>query len=178
MIETQTERLGEIINSLRRFSRKDTFSMQACHISIPIQDSLKLLNAQFKKNALTVTLNIETDSPKLMMDSNQIQQVVINLLTNACDASIESAEKTIWITTKINELQYVEVIIGNKGKHIPEDILPRIFEPFFTTKGAQKGTGLGLFISNNIIKNHKGKLYARNVGQDIVEIIFQLPLSH
>jgi two-component system sensor histidine kinase HupT/HoxJ len=108
--------------------------------------------------------------------SGQLQQVVMNLIQNACDATASQSAARLSIVGRVENKQVSLHFIDN-GPGIAEDHLSRLFEPFFTTKPVGQGTGLGLSISYGIIDRHGGKLSAQNAEAGGAEFILALPVE-
>jgi signal transduction histidine kinase len=124
-----------------------------------INNSLLLISEILKSKSIKTKLNLQK-IPSIKGQPNRLEQVILNLITNARDAM--PAGGTIELTsacTKIDEVPHVTVSFKDTGCGIAADIQERIFEPFFTTKDISEGTGLGLSISYGIIKDHKGDIW-------------------
>lgn len=156
-IEDTAERIARIIKALKTYSRdaeKDPFEFSK--VSDIVNDTLELCYERFKKRGVEIKLSMESDL-EINSRPTQISQVLMNLLTNAFDATINLNEKWIEIKcSKNNDL--VEIFVTDSGIGIKKEIVDKIMNPFFTTKELGKGTGLGLSISSGIIKSHGGQL--------------------
>ncbi|MBE9040183.1 GHKL domain-containing protein [Oscillatoriales cyanobacterium LEGE 11467] len=154
-----TERIEEIVRSLKNFSRIDEAEVKNVDLQEGLDNTILILSSQIKKGVKIIK---EYDSiPSLECYPAQINQVFMNLLANAIDALLEEEipSKKIWIATRyIKEAQIVEVEIRDNGPGIPPHIQQKIFDPFFTTKPIGKGTGLGLAICYQIVQKHKGDI--------------------
>ena len=110
--------------------------------------------------ALRLDLGIP-EPPRLNAAANELEQVLVNLITNAADA-LEMADvkddPCVTLQTRADANGIVLLAVEDNGPGVPADIIPKIFEPFFTTKAAGKGTGLGLSIASRIIEDHKGRI--------------------
>ncbi len=162
MIVTQADRMDKIIQNVRLFGRKSEIKMKEININKPLEDSLMLLTEQFRVHSISLKKSLAEDLPKIQGDSNQLQQIFINLIINARDA-IDSLNNpdggTLSIKTALTEdKQDIEIIFEDTGCGIPKEQLEHIFNPFFTTKSPNGGMGLGLSIVYRIIENHKGKI--------------------
>lgn len=162
---SQVDRAAKIIKHLRDFSRQSDVVMTMLNINEPIKDVFKILGQQLKVHQIEVQLDLTEDIPPIMADYNRIEQVFINLITNATDAMDEKGEELgnqEWERLlKVNsfpENGSIIVAISDTGKGIPKDIVEKIFEPFFTTKKVGKGTGLGMSISYGIVKDYGGTI--------------------
>ena len=156
-INKGTERIKNIVDSLKSFARTDGGGMEGeVNVNRVVENAIFFLNAEIKKYTNKFHVICEDNIPCVKGSGQQLEQVVINLLMNSLQA-LNSRDKGVWITTSHDEKENVVVIkVKDEGCGIPEDILDRITEPFFTTKLDQGGTGLGLSISYAIVKEHKG----------------------
>ncbi len=173
-IENQSKRMGEIINNLLDFSRRNVSGFTSCDINQIIDTSLNFLSLEGKAMGIEVIKSFR-DSCVTRCDRNQLEQVFLNLFSNACDAMGNQGK--LFLTTENTE-NYIRISVRDTGCGIPEEIKKKIFDPFFTTKEAGKGTGLGLAIVYKIIQAHKGRLIVKSkVGQGTTFIIM-LPKGH
>ena len=166
--DSQVERIRKIINHLKTFSRRSKdIETEEVDINIPLRDSLTFVSEQFRLHEIEVKLDLPESIPNVMADANKLEQVFLNILTNARDAmdsmerSVENGGKGYRKAIKIRSFEEngnIVVAISDTGGGIPEDIGLKIFEPFFTTKEVGKGTGLGMSISYNLMKDFKGSL--------------------
>ena len=147
------DRIKKIVQGLRTFSRLDEAECKAVDIHEGIDSTLALLE-NYLKDRIQVHQDYG-DLPQVECYAGQLNQVFMNLLTNAADA-IEG-EGDIWITTAVED-EIVRVSIRDSGAGIDPENLKQIFDPFFTTKDVGKGTGLGLSISYGIVEKHGGKI--------------------
>lgn len=162
-ISNGAERTAEIVRSLKAFSYADDGEKRLINIQDNIDITLTMLHYKYK-NKISIQ-KVYNDVPKINCMPGKINQVIMNVLTNAIDSINSKAELTenesINIQTdlvKINDKDYVGIIIRDTGTGIPGKIKDRIFEPFFTTKDVGEGTGLGLSISHGIIQSHNGHI--------------------
>jgi len=155
-IEDGAERTGAIVNSLKTFARTDTVALNQMDVHQNIDSTLILLKNQLRDH-ITIHKIYDPNLPKIESYNGQVNQVIMNLLTNAIQAIEEKGKITI--TTKcLKPEQAIKIMITDTGKGIPEADQSHIFEPFFTTKEVGKGTGLGLSISYGIIQKHHGTI--------------------
>lgn len=165
-------RVKEVVQNLRNFSRLDEGEVKTVDLHEGLDSTLLLLNNEIKNRIEVV--KAYGDLPKIECHPGQINQVFMNILINAIQA-IEGDGK-IWIhTQKLND--QVEIVIKDNGKGIPEKIKDKIFDPFFTTKPVGKGTGLGLNICYNIIKNHNGKISVESIENEGTSFKIILPVK-
>ncbi len=158
VINKAITRIANIVNGLRTYARADTEDITALDIKTVIDDMLVFVQQIIKTTEVTLKVIHEPHPLHAMGSTGKIQQVLVNMVSNACDAlSLRSQPRDIVIETKqSNEL--ILILVSDNGHGIPPDICQRIFDPFFTTKGVGKGTGLGLSISNEIIKSFGGNI--------------------
>lgn len=169
-------RAGEIIRRLRHLVRKKTPGALPVHISEIIRETVELFKTQHVTASGLVQVDVPDDLPAVQADSVQIQQVVLNLLLNARDATEAQSDRTpaIEVATRF-ESGMVYVSVSDNGVGIASSTPDAIFEPYFTTR--EKGTGLGLAISRTIIETHGGKITAENGSPFGTRITFSLPVS-
>ncbi|CAN5250302.1 hypothetical protein BH11MYX1_BH11MYX1_14790 [soil metagenome] len=153
VVQRGAQRTKAIVSALHNYSRTDEESVVDFDIDRSIDDSLELLRHLLKGNIDVVK---QYNSPgRVRGHAGQINQVFMNLLTNAAQALSGREHAKITIETR-GEGDYVEVKIGDNGSGIPSDVLPRIWDPFFTTKDVGEGTGLGLSIVHELVERHGG----------------------
>ena len=158
-IAQQTFRASEIVNSLLNFSRTSGSEFQLVDLNRVIQDTLTLLEHQFKTGRVHIHSDLYRELPGIMGNSGKLQQVFLNLFLNAKDAMPNGG--TLKVSTENGD--GVRVVISDTGSGIAPEHLNRIYDPFFTTKvkpgeGQRRGTGLGLSVSYGIIQEHAGKI--------------------
>ncbi len=165
-IMQEGDRIAKIVRSLLSFARQDVESQSPAYIRDIIDSSLTLVGAQLKKDHIATLVDVPDELPTIRCRSQQIQQVIVNLLTNARDALNErypeyNENKIIRMTARSitkNGEPWVRTTVEDHGWGIPEDIASSVFDPFFTTKPRERGTGLGLSVSFGIIREHRGEL--------------------
>lgn len=161
LIKEQINRATRIISSLRAFARREKETIEPVNLQIIINDSLNLAQARIDAASVDVKRN-DDHTPAMVMGGHvRLQQVVINLLTNALDALDQSGVKNIHISLE-HAPQAVTLIIHDTGQGLQDPT--RVFEPFYSTKdiGSSKGMGLGLSISYGIVGSFGGKMTCRN----------------
>jgi PAS domain S-box-containing protein len=166
-INAQVERATSIINHLRDFGRKSGFQVSPVDLNEPIRDVFTLLGQQLKLRDIKLNLKLGRELPKILSDKNRLEQVFLNLVTNARDA-MESRgpewTRELTIVTR-QEGNRVIATVSDTGTGMPEEILRKIFEPFFTTKEVGRGTGLGLSITYSLVKDLKGGIEVESVPE-------------
>lgn len=159
-------RCRDIVQTLLTFSRPVASSLIPVNINNCVRDTLFILKHHFKEHHnVAIKPELEETLPLIMGDEPQLKQVIINLITNAFDATGENGE--IKIQTIINEENGVTIIVEDSGCGIPLELQGKLFEPFFTTKPAGKGSiGIGLSTCFTIVNNHGGSIaVTSNEGQ-------------
>ena len=186
-----TTRIREIVLSLRNFSRLDESEFKAVDLHEGIDNTLLILRHRFQATADRPAIQVIKEYgtlPKIECYAGQLNQVFLNLLTNAIDAleeanqgltfaEIEAHRNTIWIHTTVEEGGRIKVTITDNGNGISKDVRSRLFDPFFTTKPVGKGTGLGLSISYQIVtEKHKGKLWCDSTLGEGTKFCLEIPV--
>ena len=155
LILRETTRVRDIVKGLLEFARETPSSKQPLDLNEVVGRTLSLLRSQKEFYKITVIDNRAADLPKIDGDKNQIEQVLLNLCLNACEAMPNGGSLTI--TTAAHDGD-VLASFADTGSGIKPEHMDRIFEPFFTTKPVGKGTGLGLSVSYGIIQSHGGTI--------------------
>ena len=172
----QVGKATEIISHLRTFGRAAPVSRDPISLREVIERALSLMREQLRLREIDVTVDLGPDEPVVVGNAIQLEQVFINLLTNARDAVAESPRKLIDISATIAS-GAVEVALADTGQGIPPGLERRIFDPFFTTKEVGKGTGLGLSITYGIIKEHGGTISVVSPPGEGATFLIHLPLA-
>lgn len=157
-IYQEAERASKIVRSLLAFARKQEGDRRAMPLGPVLESTLLLLKNQMMTYKVEATADIPPDLPHIDGNANQLQQVFVNLVTNAAQAAQERGTGGSITITAEPWLDGVAVIIADDGPGIPKEIADRIFEPFFTTKPEGEGTGLGLSICYGIVTEHGGQI--------------------
>ncbi|MDJ0720712.1 MAG: PAS domain S-box protein [Desulfobacterales bacterium] len=187
-IERNTKRMMRIIDHLRTFSRQSKAEYHALDINTVIDDSFLMIGEQLRLRNITVEKHLEDGLPQIEGETNQLEQVFLNLITNARDAITEKASEergedapadVIAITTRRleSDQRYVEILFRDTGGGIKENDQGNIFDPFYTTKEVGKGTGLGLSISYGIITDHGGKIEIAETDSEGTTFRVVLPIA-
>ncbi len=177
------DRVAKIIANLLSFARETSDEPSIHHVKDILSDSLEIMEKQILKDGILLKNNPGKNIPAVKVCDNEIQQVFMNILSNAKYALNEKFsgchnDKIIKIssdTVIVDDQKYVRMIFHDNGTGIPDDIQERIIDPFFSTKPLGRGTGLGLSISHGIIKKHNGKILIDSVEGEYTKIIVDLP---
>ncbi|MDP3538437.1 MAG: ATP-binding protein [Azonexus sp.] len=168
------ERTRDIVDALKRFSAVDKMTPEQVSLNEVVERSVRWV-----VQSAAARFSVDIDLPPGLVctgSSGQLQQVVMNLVQNACDATTNRPEAALKITGSV-ENGMVCLRFVDSGPGISAEHLDRLFEPFFTTKPVGQGTGLGLSISYGIVERHGGKLEAANLPGDGAEFILSLPVE-
>lgn len=172
----QLQKATQIISHLRTFGRAAPTEFERVDVDDLLERALLLMQEQLRLRQITVELDLEP--APLVVDGNpiQLEQVFINLLTNARDALADADERVIRVVSRRHENRVV-LRVEDTGPGVPEGFEGRVFDPFFTTKDVGEGTGLGLSITYGIIRDHGGTIsLASSTGQGATFVV-ELPLA-
>ncbi len=185
-IVNEGERIALIIKNLLSFARESERGNEPIEIAEVITKSLALVEHQFKKDGIKLNTKFSGESCQIFGNFTQLQQVILNLLSNARFALNErysgtddnkKIEISCYPFIKDSEKPVIQIAITDTGTGIPQGILKRLFDPFFTTKPSGKGTGLGLSISYGIIRDHGGSIKVDSIMHQYTKMIIELPTS-
>jgi len=185
-IVNETQRIAKIVRNLLTFARDEKQFHSPALISDIVSSVLSLIQTVMRRDQIDLHLEIPDNLPKIKCRSQQIQQVLMNLMTNARDALNErysgySKEKRMRVFAELIEKQgrsFIRTTVEDSGKGIPPELLDRIFDPFFTTKPKEIGTGLGLSISYGIVKEHGGELSVESEPAGYTRFHMDLPVDN
>ena len=182
-IEREAIRCKKLIADLLTFSRTGKTQAEMADLNLTIEETVSIVEAQTKVKNIEIIKKYEENLPQLTINKNQIQQVVINLCSNAIDAMPEGG--TIILATKSSSHltatreeaeKFIEISVSDTGKGMAEEVTRHVFEPFFTTKETGKGTGLGLSICYEIVKKHNGEITVESEPGRGTKFSIKLPL--
>ena len=156
VLHRNAERVARIAQGLLSFSRPSPGTRAAVDLSGVVRETLLLAGQQGRHGGVTLTVDCDDALPPIEGDGNALEQVLLNLLTNAGAALPAGGEIAIATRRHPDRPGFVQLTVADTGCGIPLEILPRIFDPFFSTKSA--GTGLGLSISHGIVREHGGTI--------------------
>jgi signal transduction histidine kinase len=184
IIIQESHRIAKITGNLLSFSRKQPHVLKPVQVQEVMADALALEAKLFQKNRINIKCDIPEQLPMVMADSQQLQQVFINLLNNARYALNQTTknqqeEKIVEVhcsTILLQDRHYVRTSVSDNGPGIPEDVLDKICDPFYTSKPRGEGTGLGLSISYGIIEAHQGRLFFESQEGSYTKAIIDLPV--
>jgi C4-dicarboxylate-specific signal transduction histidine kinase len=172
----QVQKATEIISHLRTFGRAARVNIELVDIDDVIERSLLLVQEQLRLRGIDVELELCPDELIVLANPIQLEQVFINLLTNARDAVADSNRKTIRIASSRDE-ERIRITFSDTGQGIPRELQQRIFDPFFTTKEVGTGTGLGLSITYSILKEYGGEISVTSRPGKGATFVIELPFA-
>ena len=144
-------------------------------LGVVVERTREMLQLKLEVRRLQLELDVSEDLPMLTADPDQLQQVLVNLLLNACDASAPGG--TVSLSARPAPGDRVRIAVADQGTGIPPENLTAIFEPFFTTKPRGEGTGLGLAIAAGIVRNHAGQIDVQSTPQQGTTVTVLWPAS-
>lgn len=188
-IAKSAKRGADMIKQILSFSRRSESEMESRYLAPILEDTLQLIKATQPSN-IDIELNIPKDCPPVIVDHTQIQQMILNLCTNANQA-MEKDGGTLRVSMEHCMLQaeiadtspilnvgpHIKISISDTGHGMDEQTLTRIFDPFYTTKESGKGTGLGLAMVHAIVQDHKGEIFVKSIPGKGSTFTIYLPVS-
>lgn len=176
-IVAEDRRAADIIHSLRLLLKKCEVQHLLLVVNTLVEEVLKLVNSDLVNHNVTVNVDLEQELPAVSGDGVQLQQVLLNLIMNACEAMshTKASQRRLFVRTELAADNHIKVTVGDQGPGISAENLENIFKPFFTTK--LQGMGMGLAICRTIIAAHGGQLWASNNTGSGAAFHFTLPAS-
>jgi PAS domain S-box-containing protein len=179
LMETETKRISRIVSNLLAFSRHSKMEFASVKLNQLIEKTLFLNANLLKLHSIKVEENPDPDLPDLTGSEDRLQQVFMNLISNASEAmEAGRGERVLSIGTKhLREKECVSVFFADTGVGIPQENLSKLFEPFFSTKKKGKGVGLGLSVAYGIIQEHGGSIHVQSEEGRGTTFTIELPLK-
>ncbi len=176
MIYAEARRASRIVQNLLTFARQHKPERTPTQVNQVLDDTLELRGYELRVRGIDVERDYDEQVPETMADAHQLQQVFLNLITNAEQAMERSERDKQRLTVRTRRAgDVLRIEIEDTGPGIPPNLLERIFNPFFTTKPTGSGTGLGLSISLGIVREHEGRIWAENAAQG-ARFVIDLPI--
>jgi two-component system NtrC family sensor kinase len=171
-------RCQKIVQNLLSFARKQKPERTMSSVNDILERTIELRNYELAVNNIEIVRELDRNLPKTIADSHQLQQVFLNVITNAEYAMLQAHGRGRLVIRSRPDHQNNRIVveIADDGPGIPEAQIPKIFDPFFTTKEVGKGTGLGLSLSYGIIKEHGGNIYAVSRPGEGATFFIELPI--
>ncbi len=177
MIYAEARRASRIVQNLLTFARQHKPERTPTAINQVLDDTLELRGYELRVRGIEVTRDYDEQAPETMADAHQLQQVFLNLVTNAEQAMEKSPRESQRLIVRTRRMgAVIRIDVEDTGPGIPPNLLERIFNPFFTTKPTGSGTGLGLSISLGIVREHEGRIWAENAPQGGARFIVEVPI--
>jgi len=178
MIYAEARRASRIVQNLLTFARQHKPERTPTSVNQVLDDTLELRGYELRVRGIEVVRDYDEQVPETLADAHQLQQVFLNLITNAEQAMEKSPRESqrLIVHTRCAAEAAIRIEIEDTGPGIPPNLLERIFNPFFTTKPTGSGTGLGLSISLGIVREHEGRIWAENAPQGGARFVIELPL--
>ena len=151
-------RAGDVIRRLRGIVKKSDVKLEPLHIGAVIEEVVALLHNNISMNGVSLVMDLTADLPEVTGDRVRLQQVLVNLITNAMDAMRNTPSKVLTLRSRMETPDTVVVSVGDSGTGLNPATKDRIFDPFFTTK--KGGLGMGLRICHSIVEEHGGRIWA------------------
>jgi signal transduction histidine kinase len=163
----QSERIAGIVEQLLRFARRRPAHIDAADVRAAVRAVIELLDFEARRRGIELRFDCPAELPQIRADADRLQQVVLNLVTNALNATPKGGRVSIEIepgrmrgTEDGNPTPSLRLIVRDTGLGISDSVRRRLFEPFFTTRGAEGGSGLGLAVVKAIVNDHGGSVWA------------------
>lgn len=174
-IASTVKRIDHIVNHLYVLSKEGKPRYESLSVKTVLEDALAMFREQLKNRGIQVKIDTDPNLPPVYVDKVQLEQVVINLINNARDALEGQPDKRITIGASLQNGQ-IEISFADTGCGIPPEDRDKIFEPFFSTK--EKGSGLGLYIVQDIVNRYGGTIHVNSTFGSGTEFVIILPIQH
>jgi len=178
-IYSEARRASRIVQNLLTFARQHKAEKVPTQLNQVLDDTLELRGYELRVRGIDVRREYDESIPETMADAHQLQQVFLNLITNA-EQAMEQREgqhhHRLTVRTRLST-EAIRIEVEDTGPGIPPNLIERIFNPFFTTKPTGSGTGLGLSISLGIVREHEGRIWAENAPQQGARFVVELPIT-
>ncbi|PZR09564.1 MAG: hypothetical protein DI536_21735 [Archangium gephyra] len=175
LIEQDAFRANKILQNLLEFSRPPEMEFEALAPNDVVLGAMALCVHQLQMQGVKVETALGEHLPSVRGNSNQLRQVLLNLMLNAGQAMEQSKQKLITVSTMKPENGFVEIRVADTGPGLADDVKDKLFKPFFTTKRRGQGTGLGLSVSRTIVEAHRGNIRAEGAPGVGATFIIRLP---
>lgn len=177
LMHRQAERAYHIVKDLLTFARNQKLEVETVNMNKLVEETIELLRNEMNKSNVKIEFSFNHELPDTSGNPYQLQQVLINILTNAQQA-LQSVDRKKIIKIQTSEYSgYILIKICDNGSGIPTKYMRNVFNPFFTTKKSGMGTGLGLSLSYGIIKNHDGDILVKNNKEYGATFLIKLPIQ-
>ena len=172
------DRIQSFTKALTSYSRPSSEEMEKVSLNMIVEEAISFCEYIMRKMEVDINTRLSANLPQIWAISSQLQQVLINLITNACQSMVGIGRAGLLILdTRLIPPDCVVLTVQDNGSGIPEDDLAKIFEPFFSTKSEGKGTGLGLSIVKEIIENHRGRIEVQSAMGRGTSFMVEFPVA-
>jgi signal transduction histidine kinase len=171
-------RISGIIEKLLGFSRSSETEKLPSQINTVIKDVLMFIKTKAEKSNIKIILDLHKDLPEIPVFRNKLEQVFLNILMNSFHAMPDGGE--LIITSKMlwqKNQKVIEIVFRDNGSGMNSETQKRIFDPFYTTKPSGKGTGLGMYVSYGLIKEHNGVIFVDSIPDKGTKVTIHLPVN-
>jgi len=176
-VARESERTAKLVSNFLSFAREQPAHRERVELNELVKRLVELRDFDFRVGGIEVRLDLDDTLPAVSADTDQIQQVLVNLVNNAVQAMAEMAPpQRLTIRTKALQ-EMVQLVVSDSGPGVPGHIVPHIFEPFFTTKEVGTGTGLGLSIVHSIMADHQGRIFYEPAEGGGASFVLELPIG-
>jgi C4-dicarboxylate-specific signal transduction histidine kinase len=174
-IQSASEKIESVIKRVMDFSKPSEPEFAMTNINKPIEEAIELASVALRKSGVAITKSLAADLPLCNADHHMIEQVILNLITNAAEAMKNfEAEKQVLVSSSAQD-GLIRVTVADSGPGVPEEERAKIFDPFFTTKNGNPGIGLSL--SHRIITDHGGTMRVSTSKWGGAEFMIEIPLD-
>lgn len=175
-INTEAQRLSQLTKGLLNFSSHDD-TISAVDLNLTVDFILNFLNYEAARRGVTVLKQLDYSLPVINMDANLLKQILLNIVMNALQAMERDGGKLL-VETVLGEEDKVYLVIADNGPGIPAENIDRIFDRYFTTKSPGEGTGLGLFVTKNLVESLGGEIRVTSRHGGGTTFTIMLPVQH
>jgi two-component system NtrC family sensor kinase len=176
-IHREALRCQQIVSNLLSFAREQQPRRTSVQINVLLDRTLGLKTNQLRAHGITVVRDYEPDLPPVLADPHQLEQVFLNIITNADEAMSRWNERRLLTIRTEHQEDILRIKVIDTGPGIAPENLKRIFDPFYTTKDVGQGTGLGLSLAYGYVQEHGGSIYATSTGEGGTTLVIELPVS-
>jgi len=178
LMETETHRISRIVSNMLAFSRESKMEFNTLNLNRLIEKTLFLNSNLLKISDVHVEMNLDSNLPEFVGSEDQLQQVFMNIISNAAEAIEPLGSGVLSIETRfLPKSERIAASFHNTGSFIPQENISKLFEPFFTTGKKGKGAGLGLSVAYGIIEEHKGSIFVDSAKGKGTTFTVRLPLK-
>ncbi|MFH1488311.1 MAG: PAS domain S-box protein [Pseudomonadota bacterium] len=179
LIQKCNNRIEKIVQHLKEFSRQTKTEFQEIDLNNPIENALMITGQRLLDHNISIVKKLAEGLPRILGDVSQLEQVFLNLISNAIDAMDDVAgNKELMIQSARDQgTQTLTVSVKDTGSGIPQENLDKVFEPFYSTKSVGKGTGLGLSLCFGIVETHGGRIAIKSQLGKGTEVLVTLPVE-